>query len=133
MLLAALVLTVAAGSLILQAGRNLLDRWRFDARVARAEAARVEADQRAAAARDREAAAIAARGAIEEKLAQAELRVEIAEAALAGARSVTIRVRREYDQNRNRDLSAVSADVIELCAKLAQLGYSCRPAAAPVR
>ena len=125
-------LAIAGAGLLIGAGRNLIGRLRFDARVARAEAARVEADQRAETARKREEEAIAARAEIEARLAAAEVRAAVAEAALDGARQVTVRVRQDYDQNRNRDLSVVSADVIELCARLAQLNYSCRPTA-PVR
>jgi hypothetical protein len=113
--------------------RNLFDRLRFDARVARAEAARIEADARAEEARRQEAVAIATRIEAERKYAEATVRAEIAEAALAGARSVTVRVRQEYDETRNRDLSAVSADTDELCARLRDLGYACRRAVAPVR
>jgi hypothetical protein len=62
-----------------------------------------------------------------EQLAQATARAEAAEAALLAARSVTVRVKGEYDQTRNRNLSAVSADVAGLCAELARLGYACAP------
>lgn len=62
-----------------------------------------------------------------EQLAQATARAEAAEAALLTARSVTVRLKGEYDQTRNRDLSAVPGDVAGLCAELARLGYACAP------
>lgn len=62
-----------------------------------------------------------------EQLAQALQRAEAAEAALVAARNVTVRVKGEYEQVRNRNFAAVPGDVPGLCAELARLNYQCAP------
>lgn len=125
-LLSVLALGLVGGVFVVRTGRRLLGEWRLDARIARAETARADADRRAAAALAREQAAIEARQAV-------EVRAQAAEAALKQAQNLTVHVRQEYDETRNRDLSAVSADVVGLCTRLAELGYACRRRDAPLR
>ncbi|TXH53812.1 MAG: hypothetical protein E6Q97_12235 [Desulfurellales bacterium] len=102
-------------------------RWLFSRQEAAIQQRVREADDRA---RIAEGKALIAETVLREKreqLAQATARAEAAEAALLAARNVTVRVKGEYDQTRNRNLSAVPADVAGLCAELARLGYGCAP------
>ncbi len=102
-------------------------RWLFSRQEAAIRERVREADDRARVA---EGKALIAETVLREKreqLAQATARAEVAEAALLTARNVTVRVKGEYDQIRNRNMSAVPADVAGLCAELARLGYACAP------
>lgn len=102
-------------------------RWLF-ARQAAAIQQRVQAaEDRARIAEGKATLAEAVLKEKREQLAQATARAEAAEAALLTARSVTVRLKGDYDQTRNRNLSAVPGDVGGLCAELARLGYACAP------
>lgn len=120
--LVGLSILLFVGSTVAQAGR----RWLFSQQTARAEKRIAELE---AARNIAEGKALIAETVLKEKreqLAQATARAEAAEAALIAARNVTVRTRIDYDQIRNRDLSAVPAgDVAGLCADLARLGYAC--------
>lgn len=119
-----IAISVIAVSVILLLGSSAVQagqRWVFS----RAERA---AERRIRAAEDRariaEGKAMIAEAIVKEKnaqLAQATERAQAAEAALLAARNVTVKVRGEYDQIRNRDLSAVPVDMRRLCAGLDKL------------
>lgn len=61
------------------------------------------------------------------ELAAATARAEAAELALSAARNLTIRVKGNYEQARNVDVSRIAPDAAKLCAELYGLGYACRP------
>ena len=60
------------------------------------------------------------------ELAAATARAEAAENALSAARNLTIRVKGNYEQARNVDVSRIAPDADQLCAELAGLGFECR-------
>ncbi len=120
-------LIVIIGLIVVQIAGQVRD-WQISKVAQRLTQQAKEAETRAKSAEERATALASDLEASRMKLAEADARAQASEDALRFARNITVRIKEDYATTRSRPVADYSADVRELCAKLAALGYSCTPA-----